>query len=89
MSFYDIEKNYAQFDFDEFFKKVTDKDVFRALSKETLDEKDFLALLSGKAQGHIEAMAKKSHEVILKNFGKVVYLYSPLYLGNFCDNECV
>ena len=89
MSFYDIEKNYAQFDFDEFFKKVTDKDVFRALSKETLDEKDFLALLSGKARGHIEALAKKSHEVILKNFGKVVYLYAPLYLGNFCDNECV
>jgi 2-iminoacetate synthase len=89
MSFYDIKKSYIQFDFDRFFKEVKDKDILRALSKETLDEKDFLSLLSEKADGFIEAMAKKSHEVILKNFGKVIYLYAPLYLGNFCDNECV
>lgn len=89
MSFYDIYKSRGQFDFDGFFKNVKDKDISRALAKETLDEKDFLALLSEKAHEYIEALAQKSHEVILKNFGKVIYLYAPLYLGNFCDNECV
>jgi len=34
-------------------------------------------------------MAKRANELTLKNFGRVIHLYSPLYLSNFCDmNAC-
>lgn len=32
---------------------------------------------------------KKANVLTLKNFGRVIYLYAPLYLSNYCDNECI
>ncbi|HQP92075.1 MAG TPA: radical SAM protein, partial [Candidatus Omnitrophota bacterium] len=68
---------------------IKKKDINDILLKEVLDEKDFLFLLSDKAVDFLENIAKKSNELTLRNFGRVISLYAPLYLSNYCENECV
>ncbi|MBU2043619.1 MAG: 2-iminoacetate synthase ThiH [Candidatus Omnitrophica bacterium] len=46
-------------------------------------------LLSPKTDSQLEAMARKAQELSLKNFGKTITLYTPLYLANYCDNQCL
>ncbi|MCG9968131.1 2-iminoacetate synthase ThiH [Pelotomaculum terephthalicicum JT] len=89
MSFYLVRKKYDAFDFDGYFASVTDRDVERVLAKNRLTETDYLALLSPKAEGHLEKMAQKAHSLTVQHFGKVVLLYTPLYLANYCVNHCV
>jgi 2-iminoacetate synthase len=50
---------------------------------------DFLNLISPKAVNYIEEMAQKAHEIAIKHFGKSILLYAPLYVSNFCINNCV
>lgn len=88
MSFYEQIKKYKDFDFEGFWDKVTEVQIQTALSKERIDEKDFLALLSPKAEEFLEPMAEKAHEISLKNFGKTIVLYTPMYLANYCVNKC-
>lgn len=88
MSFYDVYAN-RRAGFDSLLNSVKDADISRALEKETLGEADFLSLLSAGAAGRLEALAVKANELGLRNFGRVVQLYAPLYLANFCENECV
>jgi 2-iminoacetate synthase len=66
----------------------TSKDVEFALSskKRTLD--DFKALISPAAIPYLEQMAKLSHELTTKRFGKTIQLYAPMYLSNECNNIC-
>lgn len=89
MSFYQTFKVYTDKYIDEKLRRITEQEIYRVLEKEILDEKDFLVLLSEKAENYLEPMAKKANKLTLKNFGRVIHLYSPLYLSNFCDNECV
>lgn len=46
-------------------------------------------LLSSDSENHIERMAKEAQALSLQNFGKAITLYTPLYLSNHCENECV
>jgi len=89
MSFYDKYNQYKEFDFNKFFENVTGEDVLRAINRERLNESDFLVLLSDKADEHLEAMAVKSKQLTLQHFGKAILLYTPMYLANFCVNQCV
>lgn len=61
----------------------------RTLAAEKLSETDFLVLLSPMAAGSLEQMAKKAHELTVQYFGRTIQLYIPLYISNFCANECV
>lgn len=88
MSFYNEYIKYRDFDFDNFFNKLSDNDVLRAISKERLNEYDFLTLLSKKAEKYLEKMAQKASRLTLQHFGKVIFLYTPLYLANYCVNQC-
>ncbi|HOV40310.1 MAG TPA: 2-iminoacetate synthase ThiH [Oscillospiraceae bacterium] len=89
MSFYEKYLNYRDFNFDGFFQNVNDEDILRILGKEDLNETDFLTLLSDKAQKHLEEMARKASRLTVQHFGKVIFLFTPLYLSNFCENHCV
>ncbi|MDF9407395.1 2-iminoacetate synthase ThiH [Pelotomaculum isophthalicicum JI] len=89
MSFYIARKNYEEFDFNGFFKCVSDEDVERVLEKNRLTEIDYLTLLSPRAEGHLEKMAQKAHRLTVQHFGKVMLLYTPLYLANYCVNHCI
>ncbi len=88
MSFYEIIKKYKDFNFNDYFKNVTIKDIKESINKENLDDTDILNLLSPKALECLEDMAKKANELSIKYFGKVVSLYTPLYLANYCENHC-
>lgn len=88
MSFYDVYLKYKGFDFEGFLNSVTDSQIMKILSKEKLNDLDFLALLSDKAKEYLEPMAIKARQLTLKNFGRAILLYTPLYLSNYCVNQC-
>ena len=52
-------------------------------------DKNLSALLSPAAEELLEEMAKASHELTLKYFGRTIQLYTPLYLSSHCDNSCL
>lgn len=88
MSFYEKIKTYDNFDFDNYFEGVTDNQIESALAKDRINEEDFLALLSPKAEKYLEVMAQKAQDITLRNFGKSIVLYTPMYLANYCENKC-
>jgi 2-iminoacetate synthase len=88
-SFFDQLRRFDSFDFSAFLENVSRQDVERALLKESLGELDFLSLLSHNALGYLEPLAQKAQERTLANFGRVILLYAPLYISNYCDNHCL
>ena len=88
MTFYDIKQQYDTFDFENYIANVSDIMVKDSIQKEILNNMDFLNLLSPKALNYIEEMAQKAHEISVKHFGKGILLYAPLYVSNFCINNC-
>ncbi len=89
MSFYDELQKYNDFDFETFFASVSSSDVERAISKERLGIMDYLTLLSPQAEQYLEVMAQQAHKVTTQHFGKTMQLFTPMYLSNFCVNQCV
>lgn len=67
----------------------TDKDVRLALSKEHLDPRNFMALLSTAAAPFLEEMAQKAHLVTRRHFGNNISILTPIYFANYCDNYCI
>lgn len=68
---------------------TTATDVRQTLQKERLDAGDFARLLSPAAAGELEAMARRANRETLRHFGKAKQLFAPLYLANYCTNQCV
>lgn len=89
MSFYPVVEKYKGFDFRDFFSRVTQDRVDEVLACEKLSDSDFLVLLSPLAAGCLEQMARKAHDLTVQYFGRTIQLYIPLYISNFCANECV
>ena len=75
----------SAFDFD----AVSEADVRRALAKERLAPEDFGALLSPAAEALLEDAAAAAQRARRRWFGSTAYLFTPLYLANYCDNHCV
>lgn len=69
--------------------KYTSLDVKRALDKDSLSPEDFAALLSPAAFPFLEQMAQRAQMETRKHFGNSVYLFTPLYIANYCENYCV
>lgn len=67
----------------------TEKDVKKALNKDVLSEEDFAALLSPAAFPFLEEMAIKAQKETRKHFGNSIYMFTPLYIANYCENYCV
>ena len=67
----------------------TARDVRAALSHDTCTVEDFKALLSPAAQPFLEQMAQRAQIETQKHFGNTVYLFTPLYIANYCENYCV
>ena len=71
-------------------EKVTRDKISQAINREGrggLD--DFIALVSPLASlEFIEPMARLSHSLTEKRFGKAMRLFAPLYLSNECNNIC-
>ena len=71
------------------YSKYTARDVLAALEHETCSIKDFKALLSPAAEPFLEQMAQRARRETGKHFGNTVYLFTPLYIANYCENYCV
>ena len=71
------------------YSVYTPMDVSNALSKDVLSIKDFQALLSPAAEPFLEEMAKRAQEETRKHFGNTVYMFTPLYISNYCENYCI
>lgn len=71
------------------YTKYTTADVLHALSAEYPSVEDFAALLSPAAEPLLEQIAAKATVETHKHFGNSVYLFTPLYISNYCENYCI
>lgn len=89
MSFYNDCNKIQNFDFNAFFDAVSENSVRQTIQKNRLTPRDFLTLLSPTAEGFLEEMAQKAHDITIRQFGKTMQLFTPMYLSNYCSNQCV
>ena len=71
------------------YSKYTAADVKAALEHDNCTVEDFKALLSPAAEPFLEQMAQRARLETSKHFGNTVYLFTPLYIANYCENYCV
>ena len=71
------------------YARYTAKDVWTALEHETCSVEDFKALLSPAAEPFLEQMAQRARVETSRHFGNTVYLFTPRYIANYCENYCV
>ncbi len=67
----------------------TQQDVRNALQADNRTAEDFAALLSPAAEPLLEEMAQKAKAETAKHFGNSVYMFTPIYISNYCENYCV
>ncbi|WP_195268362.1 2-iminoacetate synthase ThiH [Eubacterium sp. 1001713B170207_170306_E7] len=71
------------------YEAFTGAEVRRALEKQTLKPEDFAALLSPAAMPYLEEMARRAQLETRRHFGNSIYLFTPLYIANYCENYCI
>lgn len=71
------------------YNAYTEEDVRRALDSDRCSIEDFKALLSPAAAPYLEQMAAKAKIETGKHFGNTVYIFTPLYIANYCENYCI
>ena len=69
--------------------EYTPRQVVAAIESERCTVGDFKALLSPAAEPYLEKMAQRARTETAKHFGNTVYLFTPLYIANHCENYCV
>ncbi len=80
-----VQENMQSYD----YSIYTKEDVCRALEHNTCSVEDFKALLSPAAAPYLEEMARKAEEETRKHFGNSVYIFTPIYIANYCENYCI
>ncbi len=63
-------------------------DVIKTLNKEYMDIEDLKILLSPAATEHLNTIAHKAQYETRKHFGTSISLFTPLYISNYCENQC-
>ena len=71
------------------YNKYSAADVRRALEHENCSIEDFKALLSPAAEPFLDEMAQRARKETGRHFGNTVYVFTPLYIANYCENYCV
>lgn len=71
------------------FDSYTQSDVQSVLSKDFLSPEDFTVLLSPAAEQYVEPMIIRAKTETFKHFGNSVCLFTPIYIANYCENQCV
>lgn len=62
--------------------------VIAKIGARQLRPEDFLILLSEAAQERLEELAQVAHALTERNFGRSVNIFTPLYISDFCTNQC-
>lgn len=71
------------------YRRYGEEDVRRALAADRCSPEDFAALLSPAAEPLLEEMAQKAQQETRKHFGNSVFLFTPSYIANYCENYCI
>lgn len=71
------------------YTQYTAKDVQKALDSDIIGLDEYAVLLSPAADPFLEQMAVRAQAETRKHFGNTVTLFTPLYIANYCENECV
>lgn len=74
------------------YDHYTDADVRSALAHAAnghCNIEDFKCFLSPAALPHLEEMARLAQRERQAHFGNCVYIFTPLYIANYCENYCV
>lgn len=67
----------------------TEQHILNALKADILTPEDFGALLSPVALPFLEQIAKRAREKKRQFFGDNIYVFTPIYISNYCENYCV
>lgn len=71
------------------YSQFTARDVQKALASDTIGLDEYAVLLSPTADSFLEQMAVRAQAETRKHFGNTITLFTPLYIANYCENECV
>lgn len=71
------------------YSQYTRQDVLRALAHDYRTPEDFKALLSPAALPLLEEMAQQARKETRKHFGNSIYMFTPVYIANYCENYCI
>lgn len=71
------------------YYNISEDDVRRVLDKEVLSPWDFQKLLSPAALNLLEEIAQRAQKETRKHFGNSIYMFTPLYIANYCENYCI
>ncbi len=66
----------------------TKNDVLKTLNKDVADIEDLKVLLSPAATEFLNTVAHKAQYETRKHFGTNISLFTPLYISNYCENQC-
>lgn len=70
--------------------RATRDSIFHStLNKDIININDLPALLQPINNEQLEQMAKRANYESISNFGRTIQLFTPLYLGNHCENQCI
>lgn len=67
----------------------TAQDVQAALEHDHITPDDFRALLSPAALPFLEQIAQRAQAETRKHFGNSIYMFTPIYIANYCENYCI
>lgn len=68
---------------------MTNRSVEQALSKDSLDKSDIIAILSATDRGELHAIRDRASEVLKQHCGDEVYFRGLVEFSNECVNNCV
>jgi 2-iminoacetate synthase len=88
MTFYDVCIEQDARELTKRFERVTPEDVTGAVLGPRGTVEDLVALLSFRAADQLELLARRAHDLTTQNFGRTMLLFTPLYLSNYCVNQC-
>ena len=71
------------------YSKYTAADVKNALAHSERTPEDFRALLSPAALPLLERDCPAAQKETRKHFGNSVYMFTPIYIANYCENYCI
>jgi 2-iminoacetate synthase len=92
-SFFEVLNLYDWNELEKRIQNISNSEVERVISLAShnaqLDNDAMMALVSPAASNYLEQFAQISRKKTQRRFGKTIQLYIPLYLSNYCTNNCV
>lgn len=70
-------------------ERIKERNIKRIIQKEKLDPYELLSLLIDDNDENLFLIAEESKKITERYFGKVITLFTPLYLSNYCNSSCL